>query len=151
MSCNTDMPYTDYITILTWIGIDMTENTEIYIQRYETFRHLDKLRWQMMQIGVVAGSAVLALGQERLENLTWWTWAGIGFILLSAGISMMKIGHGIRLNGDALRQAAESIGDKDIPEFASRKESVSFWIAAVMNVLGMISIAFSSYLLICAR
>jgi hypothetical protein len=32
---------------------------EIYKQRYETYRHLDKLRWQILQIVVAVGSAAV--------------------------------------------------------------------------------------------
>ena len=40
------------------------ENIEIYRQRYETFRHLDKLRWQMLQILVAIGSLNCSIGQS---------------------------------------------------------------------------------------
>ena len=37
------------------------ENLEIYRQRYETYRHFDKLRWQMLQILVAIASATALL------------------------------------------------------------------------------------------
>ena len=44
------------------------EELEIYKQRYETFRYLDRLRWQMLQIAVIVGSLILASGTENLNQ-----------------------------------------------------------------------------------
>ena len=45
---------------------------EIYKQRYETYRHLDRLRWQMLQIAVGVGSLrILAFARSGREP-DWW-------------------------------------------------------------------------------
>ena len=39
------------------------DELEIYRQRYETYRHLDRLRWLMLQIVVGAGSLILVFAR----------------------------------------------------------------------------------------
>ena len=51
-----------------------TEALEIYKQRYDTYRHLDKLRWQMFQIAVGSGSVVLAFGRGNPATLIGGFW-----------------------------------------------------------------------------
>ena len=38
---------------------------EIYKQRYETFRFFYRLEWQLLQVGVVIGLGLFALGVEN--------------------------------------------------------------------------------------
>ena len=47
------------------------EELEIYKQRYETFRYLDRLRWQMLQIAVGTGSLILSFGRDGSEPERW--------------------------------------------------------------------------------
>ncbi len=120
---------------------------EIYRQRYETFRHLDKLRWQMLQIAIATGSVVLAFGTSTSTRPEWWTWAAVGVILLILGIAMIRIGNGVRKNGEALRNAGNTIGDTNIPKQLSNSRSVSFWIAITMIIIGLVSLKLSFYYL----
>ena len=78
--------------------VDPQQATEIYRQRYETFRHLDRLRWQMFQIAIAAGSAIYVVdnrtgGPTRLAFLL----AGIVIFILAAAM-LCRIGHGIKVN-----------------------------------------------------
>jgi len=122
------------------------EQLEIYKQRYETFRHLDKLRWQMLQIAVATGSLVLVFGKDGSKP-EWWVWVAIGMILLILGFAMMQIGNGIRKNGKVLHNAGNAIGDVNIPKQLSNWRSISFWIALIMIVVGFVSLALSIYYL----
>lgn len=126
----------------------MKEKLEIYKQRYETFRHLDKLRWQMLQIAIAAGSIVLALGKDGSTKPGWWTWATVGMILLILGFAMGRIGHGIKKNGKVLRSVGNAIGDIDIPRESSNFKSSSFWIMVIMIVAGLLCLTLSFLLLI---
>jgi len=126
----------------------MTNKLEIYSQRYETFRHLDKLRWQMLQIAVATGAVVLALGKEGSSMPSWWIWAAIGLVFLLCGTAMLKIGEGIRKNGVALHQAGKEIGDEEIPIPSTGWRSVSVWVAGILVIIGVICIALSFCLLI---
>ena len=49
-----------------------TDYLEIYKQRYETFRHLDRLQWQMLQIAVGAASVILVVLARNDSELEWW-------------------------------------------------------------------------------
>ena len=46
------------------------EDRVIYIQRYETFRHFDTLRWQIPTIVLTGGSVLLGLTSKN--NLPPW-------------------------------------------------------------------------------
>ena len=50
------------------MGQSAPDYAEVYRQRYETFRHLDRLRWQMLQIAVGIGSVVLAFGGDAARS-----------------------------------------------------------------------------------
>ena len=54
------------------------ENIEIYRQRYETFRHFDKLRWQMLQILVAVASATALLLRSTTDPIEWWFFCLLG-------------------------------------------------------------------------
>ena len=120
---------------------------EVYRQRYETFRHLDKLRWQMLQIGVASSSIVFAVSDNAsLSSIFWLTWFVIGLILLLSGAAMLRIGKGISANAIHLASAASEIGDFGIPDPDDNLLSVGNWIAWVLVIggIGAISMALFS-------
>lgn len=121
---------------------------EIYRQRYETFRHLDKLRWQMLQIAIATSSVILVFGKDTSTKPEWWTWAVVGMILLILGLAMVRIGNGVRKNGKILRSAGVAIGDVNIPKQLSNWSSISFWIAIIMIIVGLVCLKLSFYYLI---
>jgi len=93
-----------------------------------------------MQIGVAAGSIVLAFGKDGNNHPGWWTWTGIGAVLLLSGTAMMRIGSGIKANAQVLSTAGKILGDIDIPVPKFRWGGVSFFISLSMLLAGMISI-----------
>lgn len=119
---------------------------EIYKQRYDTFRHLDRLRWQMFQIAVVTASLVLGI-RGTLTDLKWGSWVGIGLLFISLGYAKLRIGNGIVMNSKVLRKFGAKIGDEYIPE--ATKHGISFWIARILMILGAVCVlyAFSTVLL----
>lgn len=117
-----------------------SDEVEIYKQRYETYRHLDRLRWQMLQIAVGAGSLILAFARGGCKP-DWWVFVVVGLLLIIFGSAMLKIGHGINMNGQVLSKAATVIGDVDIPPTSQWWKSISFWIACILIVLGIICVA----------
>ncbi len=123
------------------------EQLEIYKQRYETFRHLDKLRWQMLQIAIATGSIVLVFGNGDSAKPVWWTWAVAGMVLMILGFAMARIGNGIKKNGEVLRSAGNIIGDINIPKQSSNWKNISFWIAIIMMVTGLACLVLSVLLL----
>lgn len=87
---------------------------EIYRQRYATFRHLDRLRWQLLQILGVGSIAFIinANGNGSISSL-WWALLGWMFIIF--GVVMERIRKGLNDNNEVLRDVAIHIGDKGIP------------------------------------
>ena len=115
------------------------DELEIYKQRYETYRHLDRLRWQMLQIAVGAGLLTLAFAKDGAKP-NWWLFAVVGTMLIIFGLVMLRIGHGIKMNGQVLSKAAALVGDADIPPVSTWWKSVSFWIASTLIVVGVVFI-----------
>ena len=111
------------------------ESIRIYRQRYETFRHFDKLRWQMLQILVAIASATALLLRYTAGTLEWWFFCLLGTSLLIIGFVMIRIGHGICANNKVLKKAAEAIGDNGVP-VSNPWKSVAHWISVLVMVLG---------------
>ena len=118
------------------------EQAEIYRQRYETFRHLDKLRWQMLQIAVAAGSLSLALGRGTEAKPQGWVFVIVGLVLLVLGLAMERIRYGISMNNIVLKVAAAAIGDHAIPPPSTGLSSYSAWVAYIVVAMGVGSIAY---------
>ena len=117
---------------------------EIYRQRYETFRHLDKLRWQMLQIGVASSSIVFAVSEASdIQKMHWLTWLAIGLILSLSGVAMQRIGKGIEANSVHLASAASNVGDTGIPDPSDKLTSVGSWISLILTVTGLASLLFA--------
>lgn len=112
---------------------------EVYQQRYETYRHLDRLRWQMMQIGVTAASVIFAFSSEKESTLEVWTWLGVGIVLIFSATAMLKISNGISANAKMLKIAGEHLGDSHLLESPRRRGSVAFWIAITMLSAGVMA------------
>ena len=101
------------------------------------------VRWQMLQIAVAASSVVVVLGNDGTERPGWWALAAAGLILSILGFVMLRIGEGIKKNGDVLYKVGSAIGDTDIPKSPPNKESFSFWIANVLVVAGVVCLVLS--------
>lgn len=109
---------------------------DVYNQRYETFRHLDKLRWQMLQLLVAVASATAFVLRTTSGVIEWWFFFLLGSALILLAWVMIRIGDGIRNNAIALKVAAEAIGDNDMPDVSNEWKSVALWIALLVLVLG---------------
>ena len=113
------------------------ETLEVYRQRYETFRHFDKLRWQMLQILVAIGTATTLILRSTSGPLGWWffMFSGAGLVVLS--IAMHKINQGLRKNGETLKAKGEAIGDTEIPEVSNQWCSIAHWLMLGTLLLGL--------------
>jgi hypothetical protein len=121
---------------------------EIYKQRYETYRHLDRQQWQMLQIVVAVGSAAVLTLRATSGQVEWWFLAVIGMFLLLLSSVMLRMGAGIRANGKVLHEVGQRIGDAWIPDVSKRSRSRSLWIASVVALLGFVCIAYAAVVLI---
>jgi hypothetical protein len=113
-------------------------NLEIYQQRYETWRHLDALRWHLMQVGVSAAVALFTFASVIASPWFWASVCGVGFVLILTAIAMHRVGDAIMGNGKVLREFGAKIGDKNIP--LSKNRGVAFYIAIAMGLTGAVSV-----------
>ena len=111
---------------------------EIYKQRYETYRHLDRLQWQMLQIAVGAVSVVVLVLARTDSDLEWWMFTTTGVMLSLFGIAMLRIRHGLNKNNRILREVARKIGDIDIPGNGKWYKSIGTLIAITLVVSGVV-------------
>ncbi|WP_428543304.1 hypothetical protein [Profundibacter sp.] len=111
-------------------------SVEIYNQRYETFRHLDKLRWQMLQLLVAIATATALVLRSTSGEIEWWFYLLLGIALVTLAFVMLRIGSGIRNNAKALKVAAEAIGDNGMPDVSNEWKSIAHWIAVFVLGLG---------------
>ncbi|MBT4732492.1 hypothetical protein HOB87_11060 [Candidatus Woesearchaeota archaeon] len=115
---------------------------EVYSQRYQTYRYLDRLKWTMMQIGVTTSSVIFIVSGDN-SNIGWITYFGTGFILLFTSLSMFRIMSGIIKNSKMLNIAGQNIGDSFLPVLSKDKKTISFFISSIMLVAGIFLIIYS--------
>jgi len=127
----------------------MEENYKtIYEQRYETYRHLDKLRWFIFQIAISVIAGILVLKNPEQEYNIF----AIGLVLFSSGILMAKINYGIDKNNIVLQSVGVKIGDDSIPTSKknSKYKSVSWLIAYSLIFIGTGILCYELLKFICA-
>lgn len=115
----------------------MDQSLEIYRQRYETFRHLDRLRWQMMQLLVAVLSASALVYRSSPNGVGGWFWGFLGLAFLTIALVMTRISHGIARNGDVLREFGAKVGDDRIPDARDRLRSVAHWLTLAIGFGGV--------------
>ena len=104
----------------------------IYEQRYENYRHLDRLRWFIFQIAISIVGIIISL----FTHLDGSMILGAGLILLSAGLIMLKINHGVDLNNIALRKVAIELGDQWVPDTDKRRKLQSTsWLTSYFLII----------------
>ncbi len=96
---------------------ETSRRIEVYKQKYENFRHFDKLRWQAPGIalaiaaGVVAFSAREGTSPRMLSILL----LVLGTLTCLCAFTMWRIGAQLEANREILDKAAKLVGDNDIP------------------------------------
>lgn len=116
-------------------------NLEVYRQRYETFRHLDGLRWQILQSAVASVGIVLALGKGAFETGSAWIWLAVGIIFLALGSAMFRVNGGVAANSVVLREVGLKVGDEGIPIKVKWWHGIAVWISMIMIALGIATLA----------
>ena len=120
-------------------------HVEIYRQRYETFRYLDNLHWQMLHISIAAGAAAAALTTSSFINSIWWPILGLGVMWLIFGLIMRQVRSGILANNFHLKNAAEFIGDTGIPDNKRGMKSVSTIVSSFIFWTGLVASFLSTF------
>lgn len=110
---------------------------EVYRQRFETFRHLNRLRSQMLQIAVAIGTFSLAFGNSSSDAPEWWIVQIGGVLLIGLGAIIEQINASMRDNHKVLSIVARVVGDTAIPDSFSRVRSVAFWVTVLLGILGI--------------
>jgi uncharacterized membrane protein len=112
----------------------MIDNKTIYEQRYETYRHLDNLRWFIFQIAISVAAGIISLKDSVQESSLF----AIGLILFLSGSLIAKINHGVDDNNIILSKVGKNIGDSSIPIPKKHYKSISWWIAFCLIATGAI-------------
>lgn len=110
---------------------------EVYKQRYETFRHLDRLRWQLIQLAVAIFTATALVVRVTTGGIEWWFTLALSVSLMALSGSMLKVSQGLRHNQSVLSEAAALVGDHSIPNVQNVWQSVFHWIALAIGVAGV--------------
>jgi hypothetical protein len=123
----------------------MIENSvDIYKERYATWRHLDQLRYKLVQLNAAFFSALIVLGRSVLISANLHEWLlGLGLISLFNFLILMKINSAIQANGKILRKHGALIGDTDIPSVSGKNLSVFFAIQVFSLVAAIGFFAYS--------
>lgn len=110
---------------------------EVYKQRYETYRHLDKLRWQLLTVlGSIFSAAAIVL-RATSGPTEWWFSLALGVSLLFIAWLIFRINTGIIQNQKVLRKAGQAIGDDAIPDVSNRWLAASHWLVMVSGLSGI--------------
>jgi len=118
----------------------------VYIQRYETFRHFDTLRWQIPTIALTGGSVLLGLTSKN--NLPpWWAFLVFSLLLALSSYAVYRIRDGIRINNEILRIFADRLGDEDVTQ-PSESLGASWWNVVLLAILSIASLGTSIALIV---
>lgn len=120
----------------------------IYEQRYETYRHLDKLRWFVFQIAISVIAGILVLKNPEQEYNIF----AIGLLLFSSGTLMAKINYGIDKNNIVLRSVGIKMGDDSIPtpKKNGKCKSISWLISYSLIFIGAGILLYKLAQLVCS-
>ena len=110
---------------------------EIYKQRYETWRHLDKIRWQIIQFYIAILTGIVLLYQYDSTPKPAWIIPAIGIVIMSTSLALFKVNSGIRANGKVLHEIGNKVGDIGIPDVSNSSQSIGHWIAGGSFLVGL--------------
>ena len=106
---------------------------EIYKQRYETYRHLDRLRWLMFAAAVGVVALFLLFNGVRFGSVGWLV---LGGLLLSLGAAKLRIGLQAAEITEALSAFAQPTQDaEETPE--TPRQGASFWFGRMLTAFGV--------------
>lgn len=110
---------------------------EIYKERYATWRHLDTMRWQIVQILIALVSAAAAIASINGIEIGWLFWIAIGLALLAIAVVQHRVSSGIRANNAVLAEFGRKIGDMKIPDTSDARSSAVHWMTIVIGLAGL--------------
>jgi hypothetical protein len=100
---------------------------ERYRQRYETWRHLDRVRYQIIQFAIAALAAFALFVQGTNGSIHPLALISLSLIFFFLSKVLSKVNDGIAVNGSALRDYGLEVGDERIPVVSDRKSSIFYY------------------------
>ncbi|WP_299192201.1 hypothetical protein [uncultured Litoreibacter sp.] len=110
--------------------------SQAYSERYATWRHLDGIRYQIIQLSIAFIGAVVILTDIGDGSFPPWMYFLIGLVYLALWGVLAKVNSAIRGNGAALREFGKTIGDDKLPDVSQKERSVFFYIELGYFLLG---------------
>lgn len=110
---------------------------EIYKERYATWRHLDTVRWQIVQILIALVSAAAAIASVKAIAIGWLFWIPVGLAVLAIAVVQHRVSKGIRANNTVLAEFGHKIGDTAIPDTSDARRSAVHWVTIVIGLAGV--------------
>jgi len=122
-----------------------TNEMEIYKQRYETFRHLDSMRYQVQNIAILLGT--LFAGYAASLDGSFHPAFGliVGIIFMSFAFTMRRISSGVVANSKTLKEFGEKIGDTALPEASLGWRTATFWTTLATFLIGAGLVIYSAF------
>jgi uncharacterized membrane protein len=121
------------------------EKVEIYKERYETWRHLDRTRYQIIQLTIALCAAALVGFENGYLISGPWISGSAGIILGILWQVLAKVNSAIQKNGEALRIYGLAVGDDQIPDVSKKDFSIFFWIESLFAVFGFVLVLLAVY------
>ncbi|MEP0189763.1 MAG: hypothetical protein ABJP70_01195 [Erythrobacter sp.] len=109
---------------------------EIYVQRYETFRHLDKMRYQAQSIAILVGTLYAGYLSGSDGDFVPAFGAVVGALLMSIAFTMWRISQGIVANSKVLAEYGEKVGDASLPIASTGWRTATFWTTILTFFVG---------------
>ncbi len=101
-------------------------SVERYRQRYETWRHLDKIRYQIIQLAIGMGGAIALVIRATGTDIPFWLLTILAIIFFLLWMVLSKVNLAIRKNGASLQKYGEEVGDDDLPDVSQKDRSAVF-------------------------
>jgi hypothetical protein len=117
---------------------------EIYRQKYEIFRHFDRLRWQLPGLTLAIGAIVLTLARGKDSMPYWWGFCIFGFICFFSSFGIHRIRKGIKLNHGNLERISELLGDPTIPKH-TKKLGATWWLCFLLFLIGIATFGYGVF------
>ncbi len=115
---------------------------EIYRQRYEMWRHFNRMDWLYVQV-IIAISVAMIVGKYYLQldskYAVLWIHVAFGFVFIIWEIFVNRQRR--KRNYEALKRIAESIGDNTLPYKGQELNSLTFFLAYILAVAAYIGLA----------
>lgn len=110
---------------------------EAYSERYATWRHLDRIRYQIIQLAIAFIGAIALIADVDNNRLPIWICLLVGIVYMALWGILAKVNSAIRGNGDALREFGKTVGDDRLPDVSKKDRSVFYYIEIGFFVLGL--------------